>query len=54
MPRNYIRKTDIASYPKEKLLEAVKAVKNGSMSGYEASKHYKIPRSTIINRVSVF
>ncbi|RVE39998.1 hypothetical protein evm_015352 [Chilo suppressalis] len=51
MPRNYVRKTDNASYPLEKLLEAVKAVKSGRLSGYEASKHYGIPRSTIINRV---
>lgn len=54
MPRNYVRKTDNASYPLEKLLEAVRAVKNGSLSGYEASKHYGIPRSTIINRVSSY
>lgn len=54
MPRNYVRKTNNGSYPLEKLLEAVKAVKSGKMSGYEAHKHYGIPRSTIINRVSVY
>lgn len=52
MPRNYVRKTTRASYPPEKLLEAVNAVKSGRMSGYQASKHYGIPRATIMNRVS--
>lgn len=51
MPRAYERKTDRSSYPKEKLLEAVRAVKSGALSGYAASIHYGIPRATIINRV---
>lgn len=51
MPRTYVRKTYRSSYPKEKLLEAVRAVKSGALSGYEASKYYGIPRATIINRV---
>lgn len=54
MPRNYVRKTDNASYSDEKLLEAVRAVKSGKLSGYVASKHYGIPRSTIINRVKIY
>ncbi|KOB71361.1 Uncharacterized protein OBRU01_13858 [Operophtera brumata] len=51
IPRNNVRKTNIASYPRENLLESVRAVKTGKLSGYEASKHYGIPRPTIINRV---
>ncbi|KAJ8707707.1 hypothetical protein PYW07_017245 [Mythimna separata] len=51
MPRNYIRKTNKAAYSDEKLQNAILAVKNRTMSAYTASKHYNIPRSTIVNRI---
>lgn len=50
MPRAYVRKTDRSSYPKEKLLEVVTAVKNGALSGYEASKHYGIGTKSDYNQ----
>ncbi|CAG4946558.1 unnamed protein product [Parnassius apollo] len=51
MVRNYVRKTDRGTYPKEKLLEAVERVKNGDLSAYRASIEYGIPRATIVARV---
>ncbi|CAG5030003.1 unnamed protein product [Parnassius apollo] len=52
MVSNYIRKTDKASYSREKLQAAVRAVKNGELSGYKASQEYKIPRMTIMDHVN--
>lgn len=47
MVSNFRRKTDKASYSKETLREAVRLVKNGSLSGYKAAQIYKIPRMTL-------
>ncbi|KAL0829661.1 hypothetical protein ABMA28_003167 [Loxostege sticticalis] len=52
MVSNYKRKTDRGSYYKDKLKEAVQAVKNGNLSGYKASQLYKIPRMTILDHVN--
>ncbi|KAL0861585.1 hypothetical protein ABMA27_009084 [Loxostege sticticalis] len=52
MVSNYKRKTDRGSYSKDKLKEAVQAVKNGNLSGYKASQLYKIPRMTILDHVN--
>lgn len=52
MVSNYKRKTKRGSYSKEKLDEAVRAVKYGNLSGYKASQVYQIPRMTIMDRVN--
>lgn len=52
MVSNYKRKTDKASYSKEKLQAAVLAVKDGELSGYKASQKYNIPRMTIMDHVN--
>ncbi|KAL0833065.1 hypothetical protein ABMA28_001177 [Loxostege sticticalis] len=51
MVRHYKRKTDKASYSKEKLKDAVRAVRNGDLSGYRAAQIYNIPRMTIMDHV---
>ena len=54
MVREYKRKPGSRSYRNNgqiTLDEAVKAIKSGKMSQREASKHYKIPRATLRNKV---
>lgn len=52
MVRQYIRKKDGPGWGKQQLEEAVEAVKSNKMSGYEAAKHFKIPRTTIMDHVT--
>jgi len=51
MVRNYIRKTDKASYSDRDLQAALSAVTSGEMSKRQASKQFGIPRPTIIKRL---
>ena len=49
--RNYIRKTDKASYSNRDLQAALSAVTSGEMSKRQASKQFGIARPTIIKRL---
>lgn len=51
MPRNYTRKSNKASYSRQKIEDAVRAVRNGEMSGYKAARVYNIPRMSIMDHV---
>lgn len=50
MVRNYVKKTT-PNYTKEILTEALAEIEAGRMTVYRASKHYKIPKNTIHDRI---
>ncbi|XP_065085084.1 jerky protein homolog-like [Ochlerotatus camptorhynchus] len=51
MVRHYVKKRLPAAYTKETLLEAVQAVRSKRFTLYSAAKYYKIPKTTLCNRV---
>lgn len=51
MPREYVRKTDRASWSEANLLLASQEVKTGKMTLWNASKTYKIPYRTLKRRI---
>lgn len=52
MVRQYVRKKDGPDWSKQELEQAVEMVKSNKMSGYEATKHFNIPRTTIMDHVN--
>lgn len=52
MPRNYTRKTEIASYTSDNLQNALDAIRNNGKKIRETGRHYKIPESTLRKKLS--
>ena len=54
MPRNYVRSLGnrrYHDYTDEQLEECLRRLKSGEISQRDAEKHYKIPRSTLKNKL---
>lgn len=52
MVRKYVRKTSRASYPKQDLETAIQKVRSKELTNSEAAKKYRIPASTLSERVN--
>ena len=52
MPRKYQKKDSFRNYDPDDMVKAVKAVKDKSLSVRAAAASYKVPKSSLFDRVS--